>query len=414
MKEFLKSIRTKMLNPVLIRLDNMENLINNGVNSLNDITEYIKSRDSLEDPQNLCDEETNERIMEDSVSEQPSNNLVLRTLTGPKYSISLIDYSGENFFWVTQTEAKDPISDGARAGIVFAPSELFTLFPQKGVFLDIGANIGAVSLPLSTIGWKGFAIEASSENCDVLQCSIDLNQFDITLCQYAVWEKTETLHFCQNGPWGCVQTDNINFESVEGICLNDFESTPLKNLERLDLIKIDIEGSEVAALIGMDKFLERFDFPPIFIEINSLALFCTRGDTQWSLLSQSEKMGYLPFIIKDGFLHQYSKDFFINEIWGDYLLIHISKVNLFKDIISSNHEGMTNQEAKSFVLKHLNDYLYNKEEKFGFEWAVSICSALKHFPIIAEDPDVVGIMRRIKKMSDNNPIVANALSWFTC
>ncbi len=61
--------------------------------------------------------------------------------------------------------------------------------------------------------------------------------------------------------------------------------------DRVDFIKMDVEGSEVAGLIGMSALLRRDDAPPIFVESNghTLDLF---GESPTSLKATLQAYGY--------------------------------------------------------------------------------------------------------------------------
>lgn len=68
-------------------------------------------------------------------------------------------------------------------------------------------------------------------------------------------------------------------------------NTELSNIEKIDFIKLDIEGSEVAALRGGGAFLKNYNFSPVFCEINKWTLYL-QNETPLSLILEFEKLGY--------------------------------------------------------------------------------------------------------------------------
>jgi len=172
-----------------------------------------------------------------------------------KFQIIYINTSPVSFYWVVDSYANDPISKNAKNSQICIDHNLFNLFKEPGTFLDLGGNIGAFSLSFGAMGWKGFVFEASSKNVNLLNKSIHLNDFDITVIDKAIYDKTGKIYFGQHGPFGLIQnemTQGIKWEEIRCMCLNDWykqKEVPKK----FDFIKMDIEGSEVAALRGMKK-----------------------------------------------------------------------------------------------------------------------------------------------------------------
>lgn len=183
---------------------------------------------------------------------QSVDQLSAGTLSNGELSVSLINSKERQFFWVSYAGASDGISATAHRADACFPGELTELCKEKDkYFLDIGANIGAISLYLAACGWKGACIEASQKNCAVLRKSIELNEFELSLFEVGIWEQPGKIYFHQLGPYGYISLEPVEgAEPIQVTSLDDLQEDLQNSLPRLDFIKMDIEGSEIAALSG--------------------------------------------------------------------------------------------------------------------------------------------------------------------
>lgn len=127
--------------------------------------------------------------------------------------------------------------------------------------------------------------------------------------------------------------------------------------ETIDFIKMDIEGSEVAALRGMRKLLHCYDYPPIFTVMNAYAL-CLQEETQLSLLRFAKELGYDIFEIHD---------------------------------------------------RHLTAYGREKDPE---EYGAYICFALKDYPQYYNHPEIKALLTEIAPQKGKNPFLNRALAWW--
>ena len=136
---------------------------------------------------------------------------------------------------------------------------------------DVGANIGLFSALACTLGCKVYAFEPLERNVRFLRLLKQFNpEFDITICQMALSDKNGTATLYNSGDdmgGGTIKEDiHENNEKVDKrpavlshtntITLDDFVRA--KGIDRLDFIKADIEGSEVALLEGGKYAISRF------------------------------------------------------------------------------------------------------------------------------------------------------------
>ena len=149
---------------------------------------------------------------------------------------------------------------------------LFLSFLKEGdVMLDVGANMGVYSLISSSkIGRNGkiIAFEPDSDNFKIIKKSIEVNRFNnISVFPFAVSDKEEQIFFEKNtfnsgNHHIRKKKTSVTQSSIDAIKLDDF----LKKEEKIDIIKMDIQGAEFFAFHGMKEIIEKFPNILIFAE----------------------------------------------------------------------------------------------------------------------------------------------------
>lgn len=150
-------------------------------------------------------------------------------------------------------------------------SEIYKFNPTEGknIIVDCGANMG-VSLvyfsknyPTHTI----IAFEPDKKLYAVASKNIkSLGLTNVELINKAVWDKEEQLSFFSDGGMG----GRVN-ENFEGIASVTIDTVPLKNYisNKVDFLKIDIEGAEDVVINSCSKELEQVG--NLFFEYHSKA-----------------------------------------------------------------------------------------------------------------------------------------------
>lgn len=188
-------------------------------------------------------------------------------------------------------------------------------------FVDIGANQGEFSMfacSKLTIG-KVIAFEPTIYQLGLLKKNVSLNEFkNIEVNEYGLLDKNDTLDIytsydveIHGGTHEGLSTLYKSEERNKIECTIDlkvFDKEYFHKLERLDVVKIDIEGAELFALRGMEKSLEKFR-PRLIIEMNE-ATFQSAGYKLMDVIDFLDKFNYVPFKIYRGKLIQINSNKF--------------------------------------------------------------------------------------------------------
>jgi FkbM family methyltransferase len=174
--------------------------------------------------------------------------------------------------------------------------QLTKLVPRGGVAFDVGANVGAVTLPLAQIvGESGrvYAFEPTEFACRKLSVNVSLNPelaqrihveelfFDESAEAtspaevYASWpvrrlDRAESVHPRHRGR-------AVSAQNARVVTLDAFAEE--EHLDRLDFIKLDVDGNELKVLNGARDTLRRFR-PPILMELAPYVLDETAGELE--------------------------------------------------------------------------------------------------------------------------------------
>ena len=140
------------------------------------------------------------------------------------------------------------------------------ILKNEAVILDIGANIGN-----HTLYWakernakKIYSFEPYPYSYRILQKNVEINDLEniVTTCPFGISDKEakgSVVTFCPTNIGGLKFENDVN---------GDFDFKPLDSLnikEKIDLIKIDVEGAELEVLNGGIETIKR-NRPIIIIE----------------------------------------------------------------------------------------------------------------------------------------------------
>jgi FkbM family methyltransferase len=190
----------------------------------------------------------------------------------------------------------DPVVSGAIALGVYEPyfSELFrSALRTNMVVVDVGANLGYYSLMASKKSAVVIAFEPEQQNLVYLKQSIDFNKRNnVVVLDYALGDKTDTetlfIDPYNKGRHSFLPDDKAEKATVK---VTTLDAALLKlGVKKVSLIKIDIEGWEAKALIGMKMILKK-DRPLLFFEFVPDRI-TKSGENPMEMLESLIKLGY--------------------------------------------------------------------------------------------------------------------------
>ncbi len=195
------------------------------------------------------------------------------------------------------------------------------LTPPGGRVLDLGAHVGSVSLAASALGFEVAAVEASPRNAALLESSVRRNGFSKTrIVRAAVSDRSGTLDFDAFGPYGHVAQNGAGSRTIKVPALTGEQLLESLGWDRVDFIKLDIEGSEVAAIRGLRRRLALDDAPPIYYESNGYTLGFFHL-SPLDLKSALEALGYRNYLVEPGRLIPVTANELQPETVVDYLAL---------------------------------------------------------------------------------------------
>lgn len=166
---------------------------------------------------------------------------------------------------------------------------------EKDIFFDIGSNVGYFSVltsPLVGVNGRIYAFEPEFKNFNFLVSNIKRNNFLNVVCvNSAVGNsdgkitlnlnplnkgghsvnkfdkyKTGKKQFSVNDIKNIFPKEEL-FQEVSIVSIDDFVRK--EGIEKIDIIKIDIEGYELEALKGMKEFLKNQSIKYVICEVNN-------------------------------------------------------------------------------------------------------------------------------------------------
>lgn len=208
---------------------------------------------------------------------------------GAKYKV----YPADQMQW-------DMFADNSD-GHIAAATKMIT--SEKGVILDVGANIGQFSIVLAQyikknkLGKNIVAFEPNPKICDYLIKNIEINKslgsiINVQRCGAGEKDETLFLHAPLRNSGAGTLTENYNHEPHDEFIV---EIKRLDDLvkSKVDFIKLDVENFEYYALLGAQQILTEYR-PPVYFETSHLQ------PNQSQIFQMFENIGYSFMLEKHG------------------------------------------------------------------------------------------------------------------
>ena len=224
---------------------------------------------------------------------------------------------------------------------------LSKLISSKDHVVDIGANIGNHSIAFSKISKKIYSFEAHPRTFEILKFNTDKYK-NIKIFNIGISNKKGSLFFKN------IITTNIGGKKLSKTGSIKSQINKLDNIiksdKKIKLIKIDIEGHEHEALLGMKKLLSNN---------NSLILleFCEE--------SIAKRRKIINFLRDNEYLHSYcfSKEKKISNLGYLDLLIKIILTILF--VFKKKKTKIIKIDFESLVINDLKENIIFSKKKIN-------------------------------------------------
>lgn len=148
---------------------------------------------------------------------------------------------------------------------------MLSLFPKDAVVVDVGANIGAHSVAMARKAATVFAIEPQGNLFELLQTNMVLNSLNnLKVGQFAVGATAGTAWMPDLDPDSAQNYGGVALQSASNpgnnypVTMTTLDNI-LNGLDRLDFIKIDVEGMEGHVLAGAIGIIGKFK-PVLYVE----------------------------------------------------------------------------------------------------------------------------------------------------
>ena len=257
----------------------------------------------------------------------------------PRVNLIRTDDTDYLLFSTNDAITKTIEANGFWAPLLIEIAAAFCSGIENAMVIDVGANLGAFSVPLAqkleATGGLVFAYEPQRIIFYQLCGNIFLNRL----------ENVHAFNAAIGSATGHVDIPNLQYENclnIGGFTMSDLaktvfqvekkEGSNVTDMLCLDeivvprapnLIKIDVEGFELDVLKGARELIARSSFPPMLLEASTQFHVEQRG----RVLNWLETEGYLCYFIHDEIIAQHPEhprqfQFLINEGGG----LHMTRV----------------------------------------------------------------------------------------
>jgi FkbM family methyltransferase len=275
---------------------------------------------------------------------------------------------------------------------------ILSLLKPSSNILDIGANIGTITIPLAAAGHNLYSIEALPYNFDILKNNMVINKLqNIKLLNVIASNNNEESYIMDYGACSFVKKTNsvevLNSDSGKAFHVQSIRLDDIIDIKQFDFIKIDIEGSEVVALQGMPEILKQSSM--ILFECNEFTLQNFGHTSSEKLCSIIESSDYDIYIVDEQNNIRKRSSLFNGQlsVFVDYLAVK-------KGYNISN--GIIGEYTRKELIRQMSDMSNHDSIHFRGHVGSVISGGTEN---IFTEPEVVSILSRLR--NDKSEYVRN-------
>jgi FkbM family methyltransferase len=200
------------------------------------------------------------------------------------------------------SESTDPVVNAYKSGQALNQYliDLLLRFTRAGErVLDLGCHVGTLSVPAACLGRTVVAVDASRLHAGAVEASARRNglaSLDVICC--AVDATEGEVEFSENGLWGMVAQGAKASTGTQRIAARRADAIAADaGWSRVDLVKMDVEGSELAAIESLGTLLDGDAAPVLIYESNGMT-FEIFGYTIRELRKRLEALHYRTYRVE--------------------------------------------------------------------------------------------------------------------
>jgi FkbM family methyltransferase len=170
--------------------------------------------------------------------------------------------------------------------------------------VDVGANIGDFTLGTRKLVDKIIVVEPGKQNFRALNANLNANFIDNVFTVNVAATDTEKTVFLQGNTSDMFVSAQEKGEAIRGLTIDHIVQS--HNIDSVDVVKLDVQGHELPALVGMSRLLLRKSVKLLIVEVH-----LKRGVRSNDVVYIMNKYGY-KLIHRDNYLFEQPHLYFMS------------------------------------------------------------------------------------------------------